>query len=121
MFAQHLFDDLRHAAAAEDALAQTQVEAVDPRPETYSAQTQAMAVLVLDKAVQLPAQAIVPGAEMQECRAVQQTGQVQLRVIDQQVDVKRKRFADALTAGKGQHLEGVGQPRYIETKRRLVD
>ncbi len=74
MFAQHLFDDLRHAAAAEDALAQTQVEAVDPRPETYSAQTQAMAVLVLDKAVQLPVHTLVGRAETQKRRTVQQAG-----------------------------------------------
>lgn len=121
MFAQHLFDDLRHAAATENALAQTQVKAVEPRPETYSAQTQAMAVLVLDKAVQLPVHTLVGRAETQKRRAVQQAGEIQMRIVDHHIDLEGEGFAERFPSGKGENFEGVGQARYIETKRRLVD
>ncbi|MNC80391.1 hypothetical protein D3C75_1331690 [compost metagenome] len=53
---------------------------------------------------------------MQSGRTVQQVGEVKRRVIDQQVHVEHKRFADGLAAGKGQDFEGVGQSCYIQTK-----
>lgn len=121
VLAQDLLDDLRNRAAAENALTDAQFEAAKLRPEPHSAQAQTMAVLMLDKAVQLPVHTLPGRAEAQERGTMQQTGEIQVRIVDHHIDLEDKGFAERFPSGKGQNFEGVGQARYIETKRRLVD
>ncbi|MNI69602.1 hypothetical protein D3C73_1253630 [compost metagenome] len=73
-------------------------------------------MVALDQFMQLAMQRTVPGTEMQDGRSVEQTGQVERRVFDQQVHIKRKGFADRFSTGKGQDFERRRQTGYIQTK-----
>ncbi len=65
-------------------------------------------MIALDELMQLSMHMTSGWPEMQGGRAVQQTGKVKHRVIDQQLQVEHERLADGFSAGKGQDLEGVG-------------
>ncbi|MNN42232.1 hypothetical protein D3C81_1563960 [compost metagenome] len=67
---EHLFDDLRHRTATEDALTEAQREATEFRPQTDPAQSRALCVFMLDKALQLPVHALPRRPETEERRTV---------------------------------------------------
>jgi len=121
MLPEHLIKDLRHRPAIENALTEAQAQAAQLRSQTHSAQSRSTAVFVLDKALQLPVHTLPQRAETEKRRSVQQAGKVQLRVVDQHIDLERKRLTERFVTGKGQNFERVGQTRYIETKQRLVE
>ncbi|MNG27271.1 hypothetical protein D3C84_1123690 [compost metagenome] len=66
--------------------------------------------------MQLSMDGVSRRTEKQGGRAVQQAGEVERRVFDQQVHVEHERFADGFSTGKGQNFEGIGQTCYVQTK-----
>lgn len=53
---------------------------------------------------------------MQVRTAIHEITQVQVRIINEQVQLEHKRFADGFGPGKEQNVKGVGLARYIQTK-----
>ncbi|MNY70437.1 hypothetical protein D3C86_2085700 [compost metagenome] len=73
-------------------------------------------MIALDQLMQLSMDGVSRRTEKQGGRAVQQAGEVERRVFDQQVHVEHERFADGFSTGKGQNFEGIGQTCYVQTK-----
>jgi hypothetical protein len=67
-------------------------------------------------AMNLPMYAGARIEKMQICAAIHKTTQVQVRIIDEQVQLEHERFADGFGPGKSQNVKGVGMARYIQTK-----
>jgi hypothetical protein len=67
-------------------------------------------------AMNLPMYADARIEEMQIRTAIHETTQVQVRIINEQMQLEHERFADGFGPGKDQNVIGVGLARYIQTK-----
>ena len=85
---EHLIKNLWYRKITEDALAVTQAQAAQPRPESRPKQPGTAPLFMLDKTVQLPVNTIATRPETQARRTVHQAGKVQVRIIDQHVDLE---------------------------------
>jgi hypothetical protein len=113
---ENLIKYLRHRTAAENALAETLGQTSEFRPQPNLTEPDPQAMIALDQFMQLSMNAVSRRPEQQGCRTVQQAGEVERRIFDQQVHVEHERLADGFSTGKGQNLEGIGQTCYVQTK-----
>jgi hypothetical protein len=113
---EHLIEDLRHRTGTEDSLAEALGQTSQSWSQAHLAESGPRGMITLDEFMQLSMHMVSGWPEMQRGRAVQQTGKVKHRVIDQQFQFEHERLADGFSTGKGQDLKGVGQTCNIQTK-----
>ncbi|MNP12841.1 hypothetical protein D3C76_1050930 [compost metagenome] len=78
-------------------------------------------MVALDPLMQLSVDAVSRRPEMQGSRAVRKAGEVNSRVIDQQIHIEHEGLVEGFAASKGLDLKSLGQTCYDQTKFRFVD